>query len=95
MTFSAELWEHSGEGGWHFLTLPPEVGDDLREEPTGPRRGFGSLRVRVTVGASAWDTSIFPSKDGSYVLPVKAAVRRAEDLAEGDVVEVELFLRDA
>lgn len=94
-SFSAELWEHLGEGGWHFITLPLEVGDDLREAPTGPRRGFGSLRVQVTLGASVWQTSVFPSKDGSYVLPVKAAVRRAEGMVAGDVVQLELVLRDA
>jgi hypothetical protein len=38
------------------------------------------------VGTTSWTTSIFPgSGGGPYVLPVKRAVRRAEDLDVGDV----------
>lgn len=57
------------------------------------RRGFGSVRVEVTVGPTTWCTSIFPSKEsGSYVLPVKKAVRAAAEAEEGDDVDVELVL---
>jgi hypothetical protein len=58
-------------------------------------RGFGSLRVRVTVGGSTWTTSIFPdSVRGSYVLPIKRAVRQAENLDVGDVANVTVELID-
>lgn len=53
----------------------------------GPPRGFGSVRVEATVGGTTWRTSVFPdSRGGSYVLPVKRAVREAEDLDDGDQV---------
>ena len=56
---------------------------------------FGAVRVRVTVGATTWSTSVFPdSKQGSYVLPVKKAVRVAEGLDDGDDVEVTLEVLD-
>ena len=59
------------------------------------RRGFGAVRVRVTVGATSWSTSIFPdSTRGSYVLPVKKAVRTAEGIREGDDVDVRLEVVD-
>ena len=58
----------------------------------GKRRGFGSVKVAVTLGESRWQTSLFPNKDGSWFLPIKAPVRRAEEIAEGDDVEVELEL---
>lgn len=92
--FIAPLWKWSAEGSWFFLTLPEDDADDIREIPRMPR-GFGSVRVRVTVGGSTWSTSIFPdSKRGSYLLPVKKAVRDAEGLGEGDDVPVELEVRD-
>jgi hypothetical protein len=91
--FSAELWQHDGEGSWHFLSLPPGLSDDLRARG-GTRRGFGSLRVRVTVGGSTWATSVFPAKEGVYVLPVKRPVRTAEGVEAGDVVEVTLEVLD-
>ena len=93
--FTAELWPYEGEAAWWFLTVPAEVGDDVRARTEGTRRGFGSVRVRVKVGETAWSTSVFPdSKSGSYVLPVMKDVRRREGLEEGDQVAVALELVD-
>jgi hypothetical protein len=58
-----------------------------------PPRGFGSVRVQVVVGEERWSTSLFPdTESGSYVLPVKQAVRRAVGIEEGDQVTVSLSL---
>jgi hypothetical protein len=93
--FTAEVWEHDGPAAWHFVTLPPDVADEI-DEVVGPdRRGFGSVRVEVTVGATTWRTSMFPdTKAGSYVLPMKKEVRRAEDLHDGSRAEVTIELVD-
>ena len=92
MEFEAELWLHDGEAGWHFVTLPGEVAEQVRAE-AGEPRGFGSVRVEVTIGGSTWRTSVFPdTKTGSFVLPVKAEVRRREDLLAGDDVRVRLVV---
>ncbi|KAJ8139129.1 hypothetical protein OY671_007658, partial [Metschnikowia pulcherrima] len=56
----------------------------------GKGRGWGSVRLRIRIGASAWQTSAFPSKELGWIVPVKAAVRRAEGSTEGDAVTVEL-----
>ena len=58
---------------------------------SGKRRGFGSVKVEVRIGKSTWSTSVFPQDDG-WFLPVKAVVRRAEGLEEGDMAEAELTL---
>jgi Domain of unknown function (DUF1905) len=52
----------------------------------------GSLPVNARIGRTEWKTSLFP-KDGSYVLPVKVAVRHAEQLDEGDVPIVRMTIR--
>ncbi|WP_448006070.1 DUF1905 domain-containing protein [Agromyces bauzanensis] len=92
--FTAPLWEWDAQGGWFFVTLPEEAASDIREVPRMPR-GFGSVRVRATVGSTTWSTSVFPdSKLGSYVLPVKKAVRTAEGLERGDDVGVQLEVMD-
>ena len=57
----------------------------------GKRRGFGSVKVAVRVGTSAWQTSVFPTQ-GKWFLPIKKPVRLAEGLAEGQPVVVELDL---
>jgi hypothetical protein len=93
-SFTAPLWEWSAQGGWFFVTLPPDAADDIAEI-RGAARGFGSVRVQVVVGRTTWSTSVFPdAKQGSYVLPVKKAVRTAEGLAVGDPVDVTLEVLD-
>lgn len=89
-TFAAELCEHDGEGSWHLVTVPAEQSEELRLRTAHLARGFGSLRVRATVGATTWATSLFPSSAGPYLLPVKEPVRRGEQLEAGDVVDVDL-----
>jgi hypothetical protein len=93
--FSAELWRYQGDGPWHFVTLPFEEADEIDERTTEVQRGFGSVKVLVTVGSTTWSTSLFPdSKARSYVLPIKKQVRVAERLEPGDVVEVSFELVD-
>jgi hypothetical protein len=93
--FRAEVWLHQGDAAWHFLTLPEDVSDDIEERTSHLQRGFGSVRVRVHVGATTWATSVFPdTKRGAYILPVKKDVRRAEGIDDGTEVDVTLELVD-
>lgn len=92
--FEARAWEWTGKSAWTFVTLPVETARDIRYF-SGPRRGFGSVRVEATVGGSRWKTSVFPDrKRNSYLLPLKAAVRKAEGIRTGDAVRVSLRLVD-
>ena len=92
--FKGKLWRWQGEApaAWHFITLPEDVGAQIKFF-TGKRKGFGSVRVKATVGKTTWKTSLFPDrKSGSYLLPVKGDVRNSESLAAGDVAAVLLIL---
>lgn len=92
--FEAELWEWEGKAAWHFFSVPEDVTDDIDAEFGGRAGGFGSIKVEVTIGTSTWQTSIFPdSKRGCFLLPVKAAVRRKEDLGDGSVAHIHLRVR--
>jgi len=90
--FEAELWEYSaGQSAWVFVSVPADDSERIRELPRPPKPGFGSVRVSVTIGSSTWKTSIFPdSKSGTYFLPVKKAIRLAEDIDVGGMCRVEL-----
>lgn len=93
--FAAEVWLYEVDAAWHFITVPADVSDQIDERTTGQRRGFGSVRVRVSIGATTWSTSVFPdSKRGAYLLPVKAEVRRREGLSAGSVAMVSLDMSD-
>lgn len=92
---TAPIWLWSeGKGNWHFLTIPADDAIEIRLESgaSGIRRGFGSIRVEATINGVAWRTSIFPQKSGSYLLPIKAEVRRRAGIAAGDTVTVTLRL---
>jgi hypothetical protein len=92
-TIRAGVWLHPGEAGWHFVTLPADIADEIRVRFTGARRSFGSLPVRATLGTSSWNTSLFADgKSSSYLLPIKADIRRREDVAVGDTVTLTLDL---
>jgi Domain of unknown function (DUF1905) len=93
--FTSQLWKYSGASAWHFVTLPQDVSTRIKFLQSG-RRGFGSVRVFATVGASRFETSVFPdSKSGSYLLPVKAAIRKIEKIGHGDQVTCLIELRDS
>lgn len=91
--FVAPLWRWKGDSAWHFVTLPFDQSDEIDERTTATQGGFGSVKVRVRVGSTTWTTSLFPSSEQkSYILPMKAAVRKAESIREGDAVAVTLEL---
>ncbi len=84
----AKVWLYPGESGnWHFISVPKKESAEIKKSFGSRARGFGSLRVSATIGTTTWTTSIFPdSKSGTYILPLKALVRRKEGLYEGDSV---------
>ena len=92
------LWRWAGgtNGIWYFLTIDGAAGEALsatalmQRLETGRRAGFGSLKVKAQIGKCGFSTSVFPSKGAGWMLPVKAAVRKDEELAEGDNVTVTL-----
>jgi hypothetical protein len=87
-------WAAREDSSWFFTAVPPELGAEIREIPR-PYRGFGSVRVRAHIGGSEWTTSIFPlAETESYVLPLKKAVRDAEQLVDGGPVTVRLEVLD-
>lgn len=102
VTHTGTLWLWSGPEGtaaWHFLTIDGPAADAIRAHEAirrlemGSGRGFGSVKVTATIGETRWTTSAFPSgSHEGYLLPIKLAVRKAEDLAAGDEAEVTLEL---
>jgi hypothetical protein len=91
LVFAAEVWIAPGDGAWHFLTVAADQSEVIRLE-SGPRVGFGSVKVHVTVGRSSWSTSVFPKTHDTYVLPLKRSIRAAEGILAGDTIDVFLTI---
>lgn len=95
-THSGTVWrwqaEKDGTAAWFFLVIDGDTAQAIRAV-AGPRRGFGSVKVKAQVGRSAFATSIFPSKEmGGFLLPLKASVRKAEKLDDGSPVTARIEL---
>ena len=91
--FTASVWKSPGESGWHFLTVPFDIADEIDEISASSRNGFGSVRVEATIGTTTWQTSLFPdSTRRSFLLPVKQGVRASQGVDTGDQVAVSLRL---
>ena len=93
LEFEAELWRWDARRAdtWTFVTVPPALSAEIRDRAAAlPPAGFGSVRVRVSIGSSSWATSVFPAGPERYDLPVKRGVREAQDLGVGDRVRVRL-----
>jgi hypothetical protein len=89
LEFSGEVWFWKGPAPWHFVTVPDDECGALEATSASVTYGWGMIPVAARIGATGWKTSLFP-KDGRYIVPVKAAVRRVEGLEVGDVVTVRL-----
>jgi len=91
----AKIWLYSGSmAAWHFVALPKKQSAEIKKAWGSGARGWGSLPVQITIGKTTWQTSIFPDKQSeTYVLPLKASVRKAEGIYPDDTITFNLKLR--
>lgn len=92
--FKSKVWLYPGMGGWHFVTLNKKLSKEIDKNFGMRKRGWGSIRVTAKIGKSEWGTSIFPDrKTGTYLLAVKSAIRKKENISMGDMVDVEIEIK--
>ena len=90
--FSGKIWHWRGPAPFYFVTVPAEQGDALKFISESVTYGWGMIPVMAQIGRTEWKTSLFP-KDGSYIVPLKDRVRKAEQIGEGDEITVRLEVR--
>lgn len=89
----SQVWAYPGMAGWHFISVPAKESQAIKKDFGKVAKGWGSLRVGVTLGKTNWETSIFPDKkSGTYLLPLKAQVRQKEGIYDKDKVSFTLRL---
>jgi len=91
LAFAGDVIEWCGPPPYVFVVVPLAEAAEIAAVAGLVTYGWGCIPVTARVGATTFTTSLFP-KDGGYLLPVKAAVRRAEGVEVGDVVRVRLRL---
>ena len=90
LTGTIFFWK--GPAPWFFVTIPAEQSRAIKSISKIVTYGWGVIPVRVRIGKTEWTTSLFP-KDDLYIVPIKASVRKAESLEEGDEVTIHLEVR--
>ena len=89
LTVAGPVVEWRGPAPYHFVEVPPETCEEIRDVAREVTYGWGMVPVRVTLGGSEWETALWP-RDGGYVVPLKDWVREAESVELGQSVEVTL-----
>lgn len=76
---------YPGKSAWHFVTLPEADAREIETNFAHLQRGWSSFKVKISVGKTQWQTSIFKDKKAnSYLLPIKKDVRIKEKIMAGD-----------
>ncbi|MBI1299451.1 DUF1905 domain-containing protein [bacterium] len=89
LEFSGEVIYWRGPAPWFFVAIPDEESGQIKSISDMVSYGWGCIPVHVRIGKTRFQTSLFP-KDGRYLVPVKADVRKAEKIEEGDMVTIQL-----
>ena len=79
--------EWRGPAPHHFVTVDGDLAEQVREWAREVSYGWGMVPVRLRLGATTGTTALWP-REGGYVVPLRLAVRRAEQVELGDVVTV-------
>lgn len=90
--FTGKIFVWRGPAPWFFVAVPEKESRDIKEISNIVTYGWGVIPVTVRIVKTEFQICLFP-KDDRYLVPIKASVRRAEKLEEGDEVTIQLEVR--
>jgi len=91
-SFSNAVWEWRGPAPYHFVSVPLEIANEIKQLASAVTYGWGMIPVSGKIGTTSFSTSLW-AKNGTYAVPLKDAVRKAEGISIGDMVSVKLALK--
>jgi len=76
-----QRYKEEDDCGWNFLFMPKKLAEEIRANFKWREEGWGRMKVVAKIGDSEWKTSIwFDKKHDTYLLPVKAEIRKKEKI---------------
>jgi len=90
--FESKVIEWRGPAPFYFATTPDSVTHELETSASHLSYGWGCIPVDITVGNTTFYTALIP-REGTYYVPLKAALRKAESIELGELVDIKLSLR--
>lgn len=91
--FKAKVWQHNSTGGWYFVSLPKEMAKEIRSQLKWQEEGWGRLKAKAELKTIQWETAIwFDTKSDTYILPLKADIRKKVKVNLNDILEITVFV---
>ena len=91
--FSGKVWKHGSEGGWYFISLPVEISKEIRKHLQWQEEGWGRMKSSATIAGISWETAIwFDKKHQTYLLPLKAEIRKKTGIGPDDEITVTISI---
>jgi len=72
-----------------FAKIPDKQAEQIKEISKMLTYGWGVIPCTVAIGKTSATTSLFP-KDGGYLVPIKVALSKPEQIAFGQSVKITL-----
>lgn len=83
-----KVWKYHGASGWHFVYIDKKISEKLKAEKNTKKVGWSLLKIKAKIGKTEWNTALFPTKEGPYLIAIKASVRKKEGILEDDTVRI-------
>ena len=87
--FKGAILEWRGPSPFYFVPVPDVPSKKIKAMAAQLTYGWGVIPVLGKIGTTEFSTALIP-KDGLYYLPIKNAVRFAENLEVGAEVSVSI-----
>ncbi|UJW87761.1 DUF1905 domain-containing protein [Devosia sp. SL43] len=91
LAFHTTIIEWRGPAPFVYAPVPAEHAAEIARIKKQASYGWGVIPVEAVIGGVTFTTSLFP-KDGTYLLPIKVAVRKQTGVTVGDDVDVEMVI---
>ena len=87
------MWQHQGQGGWYFVSLPKEISKEIRENLKLQEEGWGRMKATASINQLEWDTAIWlDKKQDTYLLPIKGDIRKKGKLELKQILQVSVSI---
>lgn len=91
--FPTKMWRHNATGGWFFASVPKIISKEIREHFKWQEEGWGRLKASAQIEALKWETAIwFDTKKNTYLLPIKADIRKKLNLEINKDFEITIWI---
>lgn len=91
LSFTSELIYWRGPSPFYFFRVPEKEAAAISKIASGVTYGWGVIPAEITISDEVFATALFP-KDGSYLVPLKKAIREKLKIELGDNVKIKVAI---